>query len=421
MGVSLVGKRCIIRHRIDSRVTQVCLGTGEWLLPSPPTARPAPLLARRLSPTSPPRRDHSSVHFSIIPLSSLDRPAHTALFRDSTTANKKSRSQKEQKQPYHGPFPLAFCKKPRRVCVCVRERERERREADIVGGGYSACHRSSLHSSPTQLPLFHLELQQTAPSPSSSDRRPLLTFHFSLPPKKSIEERKIRKGKTKGKRENMSAPYYTPQRPYFPSPQQSSSSSSTAPRPGASAPPSFTPAMRDRQARGKDPYSPHDSPSDSDLEFDAVDSPSRAGVGRLGHLGGSGQGRGQPHGGAMAGAAGGGGGSGVVTAGGGGVGDGDSHEVRRRKLWAVAVLEDPEKLAMYACSRGDVSISLFGLSSTSFPFFQINRAEPLADDGIEHSRHPSPLHPHALRLRRGDPPAARPPQGLGLFAAGPAP
>ncbi|KAK1689779.1 hypothetical protein BDP55DRAFT_651570 [Colletotrichum godetiae] len=37
----------------------------------------------------------------------------------------------------------------------------------------------------------------------------------------------------------------------------------------------------------------------------------------------------------------------------GGVGDGDSHEVRRRKLWAVAVLEDPEKLAMYACSRGD--------------------------------------------------------------------
>ncbi|KAK6225931.1 hypothetical protein QIS74_01978 [Colletotrichum tabaci] len=151
----------------------------------------------------------------------------------------------------------------------------------------------------------------------------------------------------------MSAPYYTPQRPYFPSPQQSSSSSSTAPRPGASAPPSFTPAMRDRQARGKDPYSPHDSPSDSDLEFDAVDSPSRAGVGRLGHLGGSGQGRGHPHGGAMAGAAAGGGGGGVATAGGGGVGDGDSHEVRRRKLWAVAVLEDPEKLAMYACSRGD--------------------------------------------------------------------
>ncbi|KAK2001322.1 hypothetical protein LX36DRAFT_653525 [Colletotrichum falcatum] len=140
----------------------------------------------------------------------------------------------------------------------------------------------------------------------------------------------------------MSAPYYTPQRPYFPSPQHSSSSS--AARPGAAgtpALPSFTPAMRDRQARGKDPYSPHDSPSDSDLEFDGVDSPSR-GVGRLGHLG---PGHGHGHGGAAAG-------------GGGGVGDGDSHEVRRRKLWAVSVLEDPERLAMYACSRGDVSNGL---------------------------------------------------------------
>ncbi|KAL2882352.1 hypothetical protein SGCOL_002090 [Colletotrichum sp. CLE4] len=100
--------------------------------------------------------------------------------------------------------------------------------------------------------------------------------------------------------------------------------------------------MRDRQARGKDPYSPHDSPSDSDLEFDGPGggSPSRSGVGRLGHLGPGGG----HHGG-------GGGGGGMLT--GGGVGDGDSHEVRRRKLWAVAVLEDPEKLAMYACSRGD--------------------------------------------------------------------
>ncbi|KAK2026005.1 hypothetical protein LX32DRAFT_655049 [Colletotrichum zoysiae] len=141
----------------------------------------------------------------------------------------------------------------------------------------------------------------------------------------------------------MSAPYYTPQRPYFASPQHSSSSS--AARPSAAAgtpapPPSFTPAMRDRQARGKDPYSPRDSPSDSDLEFDGVDSPSRAGVGRLGHLG-PGHGHGSSHGGAAAGG------------GGGGVGDGDSHEVRRRKLWAVSVLEDPERLAMYACSRGD--------------------------------------------------------------------
>ncbi|EFQ29951.1 hypothetical protein CGRA01v4_01180 [Colletotrichum graminicola] len=133
----------------------------------------------------------------------------------------------------------------------------------------------------------------------------------------------------------MSASYYTPQRPYFPSPQHSSSSSAARPAAaGTPAPPSFTPAMRDRQARGKDPYSPHDSPSDSDLDFDGVDSPSR-GVGSLGHLG---PGHGHAHGGAAT---------------GGGVGDGDSHEVRRRKLWAVSVLEDPERLAMYACSRGD--------------------------------------------------------------------
>ncbi|KAI3527980.1 hypothetical protein CABS01_14781 [Colletotrichum abscissum] len=148
----------------------------------------------------------------------------------------------------------------------------------------------------------------------------------------------------------MSAPYYTPQRPYFsPSNHPSASSSTSTTRAGgsggasgATGAPSFTPAMRDRQARGKDPYSPRDSPSDSDLEFEggAGGSPSRGGggVGRLGHLGpGAGH-----HGG---------GGGGMLA--GGGVGDGDSHEVRRRKLWAVAVLEDPEKLAMYACSRGD--------------------------------------------------------------------
>ncbi|KXH61379.1 hypothetical protein CSAL01_05212 [Colletotrichum salicis] len=147
----------------------------------------------------------------------------------------------------------------------------------------------------------------------------------------------------------MSAPYYTPQRPYFPpSNHPSASSSTSASRPGGTASgatPSFTPAMRDRQARGKDPYSPHDSPSDSDLEFDGPGggSPSRSGVGRLGHLG-------LHHGGG-----GGGGGGGMLAGGGGGgIGDGDSHEVRRRKLWAVAVLEDPEKLAMYACSRGDL-------------------------------------------------------------------
>lgn len=166
----------------------------------------------------------------------------------------------------------------------------------------------------------------------------------------------------------MSAPYYTPQRPYFPPSNHPSASSSTSTTraggsgsgaSGATGAPSFTPAMRDRQARGKDPYSPHDSPSDSDLEFEgggAGGSPSRggSGVGRLGHLGpGAGH-----HGG---------GGGMLAGGGGGGVGDGDSHEVRRRKLWAVAVLEDPEKLAMYACSRGDVS-RIPPISLPPFPF-----------------------------------------------------
>ncbi|KAL0941076.1 uncharacterized protein CTRU02_203839 [Colletotrichum truncatum] len=138
----------------------------------------------------------------------------------------------------------------------------------------------------------------------------------------------------------MSGQYYTPQR-YFPSPQNPSTSSS---RPGA-APQStatgtgFTPTMRDRQARGKDPYSPHDSPSDSDMDFDAVDSPSARGngVGRLGHLGSGG---------------GGGGGGGAASSGVSG-NDGDSFEERRQKLFAIEILDDPEKLAMYACSRGD--------------------------------------------------------------------
>ncbi|KAL0783035.1 hypothetical protein CaCOL14_000941 [Colletotrichum acutatum] len=89
----------------------------------------------------------------------------------------------------------------------------------------------------------------------------------------------------------MSAPYYTPQRPYFPPsnhPSASSSASTTraggaSGASGATGAPSFTPAMRDRQARGKDPYSPHDSPSDSDLEFEggAGGSPSRGGGGSI--------------------------------------------------------------------------------------------------------------------------------------------
>ncbi|KAF6819938.1 hypothetical protein CSOJ01_01006 [Colletotrichum sojae] len=132
--------------------------------------------------------------------------------------------------------------------------------------------------------------------------------------------------------------YYTPQR-YFPSPQQPSTSSSSrhgSAAAGGAGAPSFTPAMRDRQARGKDPYSPHDSNSDSDMDFDSVDSPSRAGgVGRLGHLPGSGGG--------------GGGGPAVV----GTSGSGESFEAQRQKKFAIEVLDDPEKLAMYACSRGD--------------------------------------------------------------------
>ncbi|KAF9877662.1 hypothetical protein CkaCkLH20_04797 [Colletotrichum karsti] len=126
--------------------------------------------------------------------------------------------------------------------------------------------------------------------------------------------------------------YYTPPhlRTYASPQQQHPSASSSASRAAAAAAaasmpitePSFTPSMRDRQARGKDPYTPHDSPTTSDMEFDPVDSPSRGGGGggRLGHL---------------------------VS------GRGDSFEDRRQKAFAIEVLDDPEKLAMYACSRGD--------------------------------------------------------------------
>ncbi|TDZ74664.1 hypothetical protein CTRI78_v000591 [Colletotrichum trifolii] len=139
----------------------------------------------------------------------------------------------------------------------------------------------------------------------------------------------------------MSAQYFTQPR-YFPSPQQTSSSARPQAHSAAQQQqqqqqqPSFTPAMRDRQARGKDPYSPHDSPSDSDLDFDAMDSPSArtgggggggssggGGVGRLGHL---------P--------------AGVGAAGG-------TYEDQRQRQFAIEILDDPEKLAMYACSRGD--------------------------------------------------------------------
>ncbi|KAI8310405.1 hypothetical protein K4K59_008271 [Colletotrichum sp. SAR11_240] len=75
--------------------------------------------------------------------------------------------------------------------------------------------------------------------------------------------------------------------------------------------PQFTPAMRDRQARGKDPYSPSDM---------GMESPPRA-PGKVGSLGGG--------------------------------DDGDTFEDRRQKLFAIEILDDPEKLAMYACSRGD--------------------------------------------------------------------
>lgn len=145
----------------------------------------------------------------------------------------------------------------------------------------------------------------------------------------------------------MSNQYYLQQQQhhqrYYASPLQhpsTSSSSSSSSRAAAAAAaaaappvtePSFTPSMRDRQARGKDPYQAsekgpypfEDSPSTSDMEFDEVDSPSRAAAaGRLGHL------------------------------------VGDSFEERRQKAFAIEVLDDPEKLAMYACSRGDVSRSV---------------------------------------------------------------
>ncbi|TEA17476.1 hypothetical protein C8034_v009169 [Colletotrichum sidae] len=143
----------------------------------------------------------------------------------------------------------------------------------------------------------------------------------------------------------MSAQYFTPPR-YYPSPQQTSSSARPQAHSAAQQQqqqqqqPSFTPAMRDRQARGKDPYSPHDSPSDSDLDFDAMDSPSA----RTGGGGGGGSG--------------GGGGVGRLGRLPAGVGAaGGTYEDQRQRQFAIEILDDPEKLAMYACSRGDTEYS----------------------------------------------------------------
>ncbi|KAI8285308.1 hypothetical protein K4K60_001321 [Colletotrichum sp. SAR11_57] len=115
----------------------------------------------------------------------------------------------------------------------------------------------------------------------------------------------------------MSNQYYSPhqqhpQRFYPAGAQQQPSTSSSHPG-GPMIEPQFTPAMRDRQARGKDPYSPSDM---------GMESPPRA-PGKVGSLGGG--------------------------------DDGDTFEDRRQKLFAIEILDDPEKLAMYACSRGDSS------------------------------------------------------------------
>lgn len=107
----------------------------------------------------------------------------------------------------------------------------------------------------------------------------------------------------------------------------------------------FSPAMRDRQARGKDPYrssssnssnsgGQHSSDDDDDDDYD---------VRRV--LAGSGSGSGSKM---RVGGAGGGGGVG------GRVEKLDYSRVERRQK-AVAFLESPELLMMWAQSQGDVS------------------------------------------------------------------
>ncbi|KAF4877290.1 hypothetical protein CGCSCA1_v003678 [Colletotrichum siamense] len=113
----------------------------------------------------------------------------------------------------------------------------------------------------------------------------------------------------------MSNQYYSPhqqhQQRFYPAGAQQQPSTSSSHPGGPMMEPQFTPAMRDRQARGKDPYSPSDM---------GMESPPRA-PGKVGSLGGG--------------------------------DDGDTFEDRRQKLFAIEILDDPEKLAMYACSRGD--------------------------------------------------------------------
>ncbi|EOO04304.1 hypothetical protein UCRPA7_214 [Phaeoacremonium minimum UCRPA7] len=82
----------------------------------------------------------------------------------------------------------------------------------------------------------------------------------------------------------------------------------------ASAEPSFTPEMRDRQARGKDPYHSGDASDGSDDFSERETAKMRLGSGRT---------------------------------------EQEPFDKIERRDWAIAVLASPELVMMYAQSRGD--------------------------------------------------------------------
>ncbi|EEY19295.1 predicted protein [Verticillium alfalfae VaMs.102] len=140
-----------------------------------------------------------------------------------------------------------------------------------------------------------------------------------------------------------STPSTTPRPPpYYAS---TAHTSSPQPRHRPSPTPSFTPTMRDRQARGKDPFG-----ASSKDPFPSSDFQHRQGGGR----GGSGgrrhsdsEGDDDENTGFI---------GGTGCGGGGGASErqrGETFEAFRRREWARDVLESPEMLMWYASSRED--------------------------------------------------------------------
>ncbi|CRK23212.1 hypothetical protein BN1723_002970 [Verticillium longisporum] len=142
-----------------------------------------------------------------------------------------------------------------------------------------------------------------------------------------------------------STPSTTPRPPpYYAS---TAHTSSPQPRHRPSPTPSFTPTMRDRQARGKDPFG-----ASSKDPFPSGDFQHRQGGGGRGGSGGrrhsDSEGDDDENTGFI---------GGTGPRGGGGASErqrGETFEAFRRREWARDVLESPEMLMWYASSREDV-------------------------------------------------------------------